>query len=158
MKENSMTAFFSKAFKALALSAIFAAAGAQALPASAATVQPAIVLPSLTGSWAATLIGNTGCGFGTMYLTFTLNTLGHSTATVQQHASGCAKNWIGPMPFTIQSLNANGSGTATLICGTNCGWNLTIQVSPDLQEFNIVDVAPGNPNNYLEGSAVRRLF
>jgi hypothetical protein len=157
MKENSMTIFTSKAFKALLLSALFVAAGAQALPANAATL-PAITLPTLQGSWAATLIGSTGCGFGTMYLTFTLNASGGSSATVQQHASGCAKNWVGPMPFTIQSLNANGSGTAHLNCGTNCGWDFTIQVSPDLQVFNIVDVSPGNPNNYLEGSAVRRLF
>jgi hypothetical protein len=153
-----MTIFFSKAFKALALSALFVAAGAQALPANAATLQPAITLPTLQGSWAATLIGETGCGWTTMYVTFTLDAAGHSLSTIHTH-SGCGTSVSAPnLQFNIQSLNADGSGTASLYCSTNisqCGWNMIIQVSPDLQAFNMVDVS--NPNNYVEGTAIRRL-
>ncbi len=60
------------------------------------------------------------------------------------------------LTFTIQSLSANGSGTAFLSCGTGCGWNLNIQVAHNGQMFNMVDVTTGNPGNFVEGSAIRQ--
>jgi hypothetical protein len=125
------------------LSAFVAASAAQALPANAnirsplatSEVRPAIALSQLQGSWAATLTGDTGCGIATMYVTFTLDAAGHSLATTHQHTSRCGDNVSAPnLPFNIRSLNADGSGMAGLSCtpsGTNCGWELFIQVSPD---------------------------
>jgi hypothetical protein len=163
-KETSMTTSFSKAFKALMLSAFVATSAAQALPANAnirsplatSGVRPAMALSWLQGSWAATLTGDTACGISTMYVTFTLNASGQGLATIHGHSAGCGDNVSAPnLSFDIQSLNADGSGTAALSCGTNCGgWNLFIQVSPDLQEFNMVDVI--NRNNFVEGTAIRR--
>jgi len=110
----------------------------------------------LTGPWAMTLTGDTGCGISTSYVTFTLNSSGSGSATITSHTSGCGNPVSTGMPFTINTLSANGSGTAGLSCGTGCGWEFNIQVSPDRSMFNIVDVSPSNPGNYLEGTAVHQ--
>jgi hypothetical protein len=56
----------------------------------------------------------------------------------------------------VQSLNTNGSGTANLTCGSSCGWNLNIQVSPDRSTFNLIDVSAANPGNFIEGVAIHQ--
>jgi len=56
--------------------------------------------------------------------------------------------------FTINSLIANGSGTAGLSCGADCGWTFNIQVARNREIFNLVDVV--NDGNYLAGTAVRQ--
>ena len=109
----------------------------------------------LTGQWAMTLTGDTGCGISTSYVTFSLNSSGTGTATNTSHTSGCGDS-TSTVTFTITSLNSSGSGTANLTCGTACGWNLNIQVSPDRAMFNVVDVSPLNPGNYLEGIAIHQ--
>ena len=116
----------------------------------------AITIAQLAGPWALTLVGDTGCGISTSYVTFKLNATGLGAATIQSHSSVCGDGTTGPFPFQIQSLNANGSGTANLSCGTGCGWNLIIQVSKNHLEFNVVDVDPLNPNNFLEGIAIHQ--
>jgi hypothetical protein len=58
--------------------------------------------------------------------------------------------------FTVLTISANGSGTANLSCGTGCGWNFNIQVSPDRSTFSLVDVSAANPSNYLSGMAVHQ--
>ncbi len=102
-----------------------------------------------------TLTGNTGCGITTSYVTFTLNAFGSGLATQHQHTSACGDG-VGTHPFVITSLRSNGSGTANLSCGSGCGWNLTIQVSRDHEQFSVVDVSPVNPNNYFEGIAIHQ--
>jgi hypothetical protein len=113
-----------------------------------------ITKADLTGPWAMTLTGDTGCGISTSYVTFTLNSAGSGSATITSHTSGCGDHTSTGDAFTINTLNANGSGTANLSCGPGCGWNLNIQVAPDRSIFNVVDVSPANPGNYLEGLAV----
>jgi hypothetical protein len=125
-------------------------------PGSAAGATQAITMADLQGKWAMTLFAETGCGFGTSYVTFRLNASGTGTATIKSHTAGCGDPVTTGLPITILSLNADGSGTAGLSCGTGCGWALTIQVAPDKNEFNVVDVDPSNPGNYLEGIAIRR--
>jgi hypothetical protein len=66
--------------------------------------------------------------------------------------SGCGPS-SGTQTFTIVSLNSNGSGIAGLSCGSDCGWTFNIQVSPNKQVFNMVDVT--DPGNYPAGSAVQ---
>jgi hypothetical protein len=102
-----------------------------------------------------TLTGDTGCGISTSYVTFTLNSAGSGVATNTSHTQGCG-NPTGTGEFTILTLNANGSGTAGLSCGPGCGWAFHIQVSPDRSIFNVVDVDPTNPGNYLEGVAIHQ--
>lgn len=109
----------------------------------------------LSGPWAATMTGDTGCGVTTVYFTFTLNTSGSGSGTAVNHTSGCGDS-TSTNTFTITSLNANGSGTANYGCGTSCGFNLNIQVAPDRSVFNLVDVSTANPGNYLEGTAVHQ--
>lgn len=123
----------------------------------AAVVNPPITLSNLQGKWAATIVGNTGCGLGTMYVTFKLDAFGHGsgTATIVGHAQ-CGDGTTTGLDFNIDSLNANGSGTAGLSCGAGCGWALTIQVAKNLQVFNLVDVDPANPNNYIAGTAIHQ--
>ena len=113
-----------------------------------------ITIPDLTGSWQMTFFGQTGCGIGATLVTFTLNTSGvASTATETGHNAGCPDG-TGVGTFQINSLNADGSGTAGLSCGTGCGWNLNIQVSPDRSTFSFVDVSSANPNNFVAGVAI----
>jgi hypothetical protein len=69
---------------------------------------------------------------------------------------GCGDGTSSGNTFTVQTLNANGSGTANLTCGTGCGWNLNIQVTPDRSTFNVIDVSSVNPGNYIEGVAVHQ--
>ena len=111
----------------------------------------------LAGAWQMTIVGQTGCGFGTTLYTFTLNSSGStSNATGTYHTAGCGDGTSSGNTFTIQSLNANGSGTAGLTCGSGCGWLLNIQVAPDRSTFNVVDVSPLNSGNYIEGVAIHQ--
>jgi hypothetical protein len=116
----------------------------------------AITIASLAGPWQMTLTGFTGCGMSTSVVTFTLDTNGTGSATNRSHTSGCGDPVSTGTPFTIQSLNPNGSGKAGLSCGTGCGWGLEIQVAKNRQIFNVVDIDPLNPGNYLEGTAIHQ--
>jgi len=140
------------ASRALLSAGIFVAGSVGDLaPVSAA--QPLVSISQLQGSWAMTLTGNGGCGITTSYVTFTLNASGSGTATQHEHTSGCGDG-VNHAPFVITSLSANGSGTANLSCGQDCGFAFRIQVSRDLNEFSVIDVT--NTNNYLEGIAIHQ--
>lgn len=112
-----------------------------------------IVKSDLTGTWRIALSGNTGCGLVAMQTTATINSAGKGTASLITHGQ-CGDSSLSGQSFNINTLAANGSGTAGLTCGVGCGWTFNIQVSPDRSKFNLVDVSPANPNNYLSGVAV----
>jgi hypothetical protein len=114
-----------------------------------------ITKADLSGPWAATITGDTGCGITTYYFTFALNTSGSGSGTAVSHTSGCGDG-SNTFTFTTNTLNANGSGTANISCGPSCGWNINIQVAPDRSVFNLVDVSPANPGNYIEGTAIHQ--
>jgi hypothetical protein len=114
-----------------------------------------ITKADLSGPWAATITGDTGCGITTLYFTFTLNTSGNGSGTVISHTSGCGDG-SNTFTFTTNTLSANGRGTANIGCGPSCGWNINIQVAPDRSVFNLVDVSPANPGNYIEGTAIHQ--
>ncbi len=132
-----------------------------AIVASAAFVEPSsatigqITRADLQGSWQIALNGNTGCGLTAMLVNVAMNNAGTGTGTVKMHAS-CGDSTLNGQTFQITSLNTNGSGTANLTCGAGCGWNFNIQVSPDRSTFNMVDVDPANPGNFLSGVAVHQ--
>jgi hypothetical protein len=112
-------------------------------------------LSDLAGSWAISLGGNTGCGLSTMYVTVTLDASGYGLARIQGSSTGCGPGLNPAEPFQIQSLNADGSGTAGLSCGPGCGWTFTIQVPRDDNDtFTLVDVT--DRNNVLVGTAARK--
>jgi hypothetical protein len=116
-----------------------------------------VVAMTAPSSATGTIVGQTGCGFGTTLYTFTLNASGSSSnVTGTYHTAGCGDGTSSGNTFTIQSLNADGSGTANLTCGAGCGWNLNIQVSPDRSKFNVIDVSPANPGNFIEGVAIHQ--
>jgi hypothetical protein len=139
---------------ALAVTTIIAG-GTTARAQSAAQVP--ITISQLAGPWSVSLIGNTGCGWTSLLVTFTLGYGGHGTATYQSHTSGCGDGTTTDVPFVVQTVNANGSGTANLSCGPSCGWQFNIQVSPNREIFSLVDVDPANGGNYLSGTAIRQL-
>jgi hypothetical protein len=130
-----------------------------ALAAQGQTVerQP-LAVSQLAGSWTATLVGNTGCAFTSMLVTFTLDSAGTGTATITANSSsanpGCGPGVNNGQTFAINTLNADGSGTANLTCGPDCGWEFNIQLAPHREIFNLVDVV--NDGNYLAGTAVRQ--
>ena len=62
------------------------AGGTTARAQSAAQVP--ITISQLAGPWSVSLIGNTGCGWTSLLVTFTLGYGGHGTATYQSHTSG----------------------------------------------------------------------
>jgi hypothetical protein len=116
-----------------------------------------IVKADLAGPWQVSLIlSNSGCGPMSILVNFTLNSNGSaSNATLVSH-SGCGDSTLPGQTFTINTLNANGSGTAGLSCGSGCGWSFNIQVAPDRSTFNLVDVSSANPGNYVEGIAIHQ--
>jgi len=117
----------------------------------------------LAGPWQATLIGNTGCGLVSMLVTFTLNSSGTATnATITTHlsgpsTSGCTDGSVTTgQTFTVNSLNSNGSGTAGLSCGPDCGWVFEIQVAPDRGVANLTDVDTANQFNTPTGTMIHQ--
>jgi hypothetical protein len=58
--------------------------------------------------------------------------------------------------FAISDLNPDGSGMAHLDCGGTCGFDFSIQVSPDRSMFNLVTVSPTDSGDMLAGVATRR--
>ena len=135
-----------------------AAAAAVAVAAIAAPVVASagvgyIGYPDLAGNWTATLNGFTGCGSSAMLVTFNLNSAGAGTASLTTHGQ-CGDSVATGQTFKVTALNTNGTGTAGLSCGVGCGWNLRLQVSPDRQIMNLIDVDPVNPGNYIAGVAV----
>ena len=120
---------------------------------AAPRAQAATSLSHLAGPWAATIVGSTGCGLTTIYATFTLDQNGQGSATETFHTAGCGDSTT-TAPISFSSLSSNGSGAANLSCGQGCGWALNVQVAPGNKVFNLVDVSPGNPENYIEGTAI----
>ncbi len=118
---------------------------------------PPMSIAALQGTWQMTMMGQTGCGFGTAVLIVTLDATGAGMVTGNSHSAGCGDGPLGSTDqFMIHTLNADGSGTAGLSCGPSCGWVLTIQVSPNREVFTFIDVDPSNPGNFVEGTAIRR--
>ena len=109
----------------------------------------------LTGPWVVSLTGNTGCGLVAMEATFNLNSSGTGTATITTHGQ-CGDSVTTGQTFTVNSLGANGHGSAGLTCGIGCGWTFDIQVAPDRSTFSLVDVTSANVNNFLSGVAVHQ--
>jgi hypothetical protein len=121
-----------------------------------------ITIAALKGSWQATLLwSGSGCGAMSGLLNFTFGTNGTTstailtTNSVRTRIGTCGFS-SSKQTFTVQTLKPNRSGTANLSCGTACGWQLNIQVAPDLATFNLVDVDPANPGNFVEGTAIKQ--
>jgi hypothetical protein len=110
-----------------------------------------IVKSDLTGTWRMELHGNTGCGFSTMWVIVQMSSGGSGNALLETHGQ-CGDSDLKLQTFTVKTLTAKGTGTATLSCGTGCGWLFNIQVAPDRSKFNLSDTS--DPGNYLEGVAV----
>jgi len=112
-----------------------------------------IVTSDLAGNWVIALHGTTGCGYVDMEADVTINSSGVGTGTLITHGA-CGDNTQSGQSFSITSLKSDGTGAATLTCGTDCGWDFNIQVSPDRTKFNLSDVSSKNPGNFVEGVAV----
>jgi hypothetical protein len=111
----------------------------------------------LAGSWQAALLwSGSGCGPMSGLVNFTLDSTGSTSSAVLTTHGDCGDNTLSGQTFRIDTLNSNGSGTASLSCGPSCGWGFTIQLDPLLTTFNLVDVAPTNPWNYVAGTAIRQ--
>ena len=74
--------------------------------------------------------------------------------TLTGSSAGCGQATT-TQTFQIISLNGNGSGVAGLTCGSGCGWTFNIQVSPNRQVINLVDVTDP-AGNVLAGTAVKQ--
>jgi hypothetical protein len=114
--------------------------------------KPPITVSQLAGNWQLAVVGNTGCGTSSLLFTGTMNSAGVASGTLTAN-SGCGET-SNSQTFTILSLKHNGSGTAGLTCGSGCGWTFNLQVSPNRQVINLVDVT--DPNNWLAGTVVKQ--
>jgi hypothetical protein len=106
---------------------------------------------NLAGTWQVAIELNGGCGVGSKVVTFTLNTTGTGPASYEANTAECGPG-SGTGTMTITSLHADGSGIAVL--SLNYVGNFDIQVSPNGQVMNMVEVA--DTGNYDVGTAVRR--
>lgn len=141
--------FFSRpAFAALAI-----AIATAAVPMRSMAGVGQVTYADLYGNWSATLSGVTGCGPSAMQVAINLNNAGTGTATLTTHGQ-CGDSVLAGQTFKVLTLGTNGAGTANLSCGPGCGWNLRLQVAPDRQVMNLIDVDPVNPGNYIAGVAV----
>jgi hypothetical protein len=113
--------------------------------------RPAITVANLAGTWQVAIELNGGCGVGSKVVTFTLNTSGTGPASYEANTAECGPG-SGTGTMTITSLHADGSGIAVL--SLNYVGNFDIQVSPNGQVMNMVEVA--DTGNYDVGTAVRR--
>jgi hypothetical protein len=120
---------------------------------AAENVKPATTIAQLAGPWQIALVGSTGCGQTAMLFTGTLDSSGTAEGTLTG-SGGCGAS-SSTQTFKITSLESNGSGTATLSCGSACGWGFNIQVAASKQVFNLVDVV-NSPGDVLAGSAVKQ--
>jgi len=129
-------------------------AGSMAALPTASMAGVGLVTPSdLYGNWVATLSGFTGCGQAAMHVAINMNATGTGTATLTTHGQ-CGNTVLPGQTFRILTLDTNGTGTANLTCGPGCGWNLRVQVSPDRQTMNLIDVDRANPGNFIAGVAI----
>jgi hypothetical protein len=112
----------------------------------------------LAGPWQAALIwSGSGCGPASGLVNFTLDSNGTTnTGKLVFHTAGCGDSILSNQTFTVQTLNPDGSGTANLSCGAGCGWEFNIQVDRDRNIFNLTDVDPANPGNFVAGTAIRQ--
>jgi len=113
-----------------------------------------ITIAQLAGPWQVAVTGNTGCGVSSLLYNGKLDSIGHSTGTLNGSSAGCGSSTT-TETFNILTLNGNGSGTAGLTCGAGCGWVFNIQVSRNKQVINMVDVHDGG-SNVLAGTAVKQ--
>jgi hypothetical protein len=120
-----------------------------------------IVVADLKGDWQLTLMGHQSgsCGPGpgitfSASAALSLNTSGAGNASVTLHTECGDINVV--RALSVTGLNADGGGTAHLVCGGTCGFDFNIQVSPDRSMFNLVTVAPGNTGHMVAGVAIRR--
>lgn len=116
--------------------------------------KPVITISELAGPWQVAVSGNTGCDVSALLYNGTLKANGTSSGNLTMSSAGCGLSTTAET-FNILSLNPNGSGTAGLTCGTNCGWIFNIQVSTNKQVINLVDVSDGGAN-VLAGTAVKQ--
>lgn len=128
-------------------------AGTIFLIASSVEANAQITLAHLAGPWQIALVGNTGCGQSSLLFTGSMNASGTAPGFLSGSSTGCPSSNNIAETFTINSLDSHGSGTASLSCGTFCGWNFQIQVASNEQTFNLVDTKNGG-NNVLAGTAV----
>jgi hypothetical protein len=146
----------SKSSRIRVLSVLPAAALILGAEATSANAAENITIAELQGKWQATLLWSaSGCGAMSGLLNFTFGLNGTTSTASLTTNSGCGAG-TSTQSFTIQSLKPNGSGTAGLTCGAGCGWQFNIQVAPDVSIFNLVDVDPANPGNYVIGTAIRQ--
>ena len=125
-------------------------------PAAAQThARPEVTLTKLKGSWQTTFVGQDACGTGSALVKFTLNSSGVATnSTWQYHSASCGDGANTGLNFTIDTLNTDGSGTATLNVSESSKIALTIQVSANGQVMNMVDIT--DSNHYLAATAIKQ--
>ena len=117
--------------------------------------RPEVTLAKLKGAWQATFVGEDACGMGSSLVTFTLGSSGVATnATWQYHSASCGDGANTGLNFTIDTLNTDGSGTATLNVSESSKITLTIQVSVNSQVMNMVDIT--DSSHYLAATAIKQ--
>jgi len=126
-----------------------------AAAATLAMAQPSHAATSLSGPWQMAITGNTGCGLTSMLVDVNLDASGFGNNAVIKSHGQCGNSVVTGQTFQILSITGR-TAKANLSCGPGCGWNLDVQIAPGYAVFNLVDVDPANPNNFIAGTAVRR--
>jgi hypothetical protein len=121
-----------------------------------------IVVADLKGEWYVSLVGHQfrTCGADPFTRVSAAGTLtlddagtGDLPATVK---TNCGSFEDPVNPFTVLTLNADGSGTARMVCAADCDITFSFQVSPDRSMMNLVSVSPTDTLDMYAGVAIRR--
>jgi hypothetical protein len=138
------------------VSALLVALAVVALMAGAAPSAAAedITIASFAGSWTVSYHSNASCGNGTHIQMFTLDSSGVSSSFADTYnTSKCGQGQNHDETFTIDSVDADGTGTATYSNGGN-PLTFTIQLNPSKNVFSLVDTT--DVGQYWSGMAVKQ--
>jgi hypothetical protein len=155
MKPTGKNAYNSKSTLLLAVALL--AVAAIAVPFAMAAdknAAPPITVAQLAGPWFVEFSSYAACGNGTHLLIFTLNSTGTADDFADTYnTTGCGQGQHHSQTFTIETLNSDGTGTATF---SNNGTPLTfkIQVNTAVNLISLVDVT--NADQIWSGAAVKQ--
>jgi hypothetical protein len=121
--------------------------------AAASDAHPETTIANLAGNWEIFLYADSTCGNGTHYLIITLNAKGFADDFADSYnTSGCGLGQFHSQTFQIDTLNADGTGTATY---SNNGTPLTLSIQVNVAKNVFIVMDNTDAGEYWLGTALK---